>query len=156
MLFADFIEVLSKELDMTLEIEDDVCAVEAHSADDAPVTILLTGVDERGIVLFWADLGLPPAGTSDMLMRTMMEANDLFGGTGGATLSYDATKEGFRLQRIYHLDVFRDTSPSAAFMAFADVVTMWRRLIAECRSALTTSTEGQDSPLSVSDGLTQV
>ncbi len=87
MTFADIISLLSKELGITLEIEGDICAVRMNATDGTEVTILLRGLDRQGAVLLEASLGSPRPEGLERLYRTLLEANDLFRDTGGATLS---------------------------------------------------------------------
>ncbi len=49
--------------------------------------ILVQNVSEHHLVLMSADLGEPPPDGGEKLYRTMLEANNLFAGTAGATLA---------------------------------------------------------------------
>ena len=87
MAFDEMISLLSKAIGIELQIVDGVCGFKAGEPedDDTSVNIMISNVEERGEVLLYADLGdVPPEGREDFY-RTLLEANNLFQGTGGAT-----------------------------------------------------------------------
>jgi hypothetical protein len=133
MTFADLVAALSKELGMEIEIENDACAVRTGAADGASVTILLQGFDDRGTVLATADLGEPPPERLERLFRSLLEANDLFRDTGGATLSLDPSTGHVRLQRFDAFDALAEVGPAKAFVAFADFAATWAEIIRDFR-----------------------
>ena len=135
MSFADYVAALSKELGVAIEIEGDSCAVRAGASDDSSVTVLLQGYDERGAVLATADLGAPPPERLEKLFRALLEANDLFRDTGGATLSLDPDTGKVRLQRFDALDALSEAGPGKAFLAFLDYAAAWAAVIRDFRAA---------------------
>jgi len=96
MTFADIVAALSKELGTGIETEGDVCAIRAGGEDGTAATVILHGLDECGGVLLAADLGEPPSEGRDRLLRVLLEANDLFRDTAGATLSLDPDRRAAR------------------------------------------------------------
>jgi hypothetical protein len=135
MTFSDFIAALSKELGVSIETEGDSCAVRAGASDDSSVTVLLQGYDERGAVLATADLGAPPPERLEKLFRALLEANDLFRDTGGATLSLDPDTGKVRLQRFDALDALSEAGPAKALLAFLDIAAAWAKIIGDYRDA---------------------
>lgn len=135
MTFTDHVAALSKELGIAIETEGDSCAVRAGASDDSSVTVLLQGFDERGAVLATADLGAPPPERLERLFRAMLEANDLFRDTGGATLSLDPATGRVRLQRFDAFDALAEAGPGKAFVAFLDVAAAWAAVIRDFRDA---------------------
>lgn len=135
MVFSDFVAALSNELGFAIETEGDTCAISAGATDSASVTVLLQGFDERGAVLAAADLGAPPPERLEKLFRSLLEANDLFRDTGGATLSLDPGTGHVRLQRFYAIDAIAEAGPGKAFLAFLDVATAWAAVIRDFRDA---------------------
>ncbi len=135
MTFTDFVAALSKELGVPIETEDNACAVCAGASDGSSVTVLLQGYDERGAVLATADLGAPPPERLERLFRSLLEANDLFRDTGGATLSLDPDTGRIRLQRFDALDALSVAGPGKAFLAFLDVAAAWASVVRDFRAA---------------------
>ena len=135
MTFTDIIAALSKELGTKIETDGDVCAIQAGATDGDSVTVLLHGLDECGAVLFVADLGEPPPEGRDRLMRVLLEANDLFRNTAGATLSLDPDCGRVRLQRTFPADALAQGGVGIAFAAFADTAAAWQKLVSDFRAA---------------------
>lgn len=135
MTFADIVAALSKEMGTEIETEGDVCAIQAGAADGTSVTVVLHGLDECGAVLFAADLGEPPPDGRDRLLRALLEANDLFRNTAGATLSLDPDRGRVRLQRSFPADTLAQGGVGIAFAAFADTAAAWQKLVADFRAA---------------------
>lgn len=135
MTFADIVAALSKELGTEIETEGDVCAIQAGAADGGSVTVILHGLDECGAVLFAAVLGEPPPDGRDRLLRVLLEANDLFRDTAGATLSLDPDRGRIRLQRAFPADTLAQGGVGIAFAAFANTAAAWQKLVADFRAA---------------------
>ncbi len=146
MTFSDFIAALSEELSMEIEIANDACAVRVGGSDGASVTVLLQGFVERGAVLATADLGVPPPERLEPLFRSLLEANDLFRDTGGATLSLDPATGRVRLQRFDALDAVVEVGPSKALLAFVEVAAAWADIIRDFRAAPPAETSGESAP----------
>ena len=143
MTFADIIAALSKELGAKIETEGDMCAVQAGATDGDSVTVILHGLDECEAVLFAADLGEPPPEGRDRLMRVLLEANDLFRNTAGATLSLDPDSGRIRLQRAFQTDALAQGGVGVALAAFADTAVAWQSLVADFRAAPSEAPAGQ-------------
>ena len=135
MAFAEIISELSKELNAEIEIEENTCAVRAGVDGQQPVTILLQGFDERRALLTTADLGQPPPERLERLYREILEANDLFRDTGGATLSVNPATGNVRLQRFDPYDAIAQAGASKALMLFANVAAAWAKLVSDYRDA---------------------
>jgi hypothetical protein len=135
MIFADIVAALSKEIGTEIETEGDVCAIRAGATDGTSVTVILHGLDECGAVLLAADIGEPPPEGRDRLLRVLLEANDLFRNTAGATLSLDPDRGCIRLQRAMPADTLAQGGVGVAFAAFADTADAWQQLVADFRAA---------------------
>ena len=135
MTFADIISALSKELGTEIDIEGSTCAVRTGADGRQPVTILLQGFDERGALLATADLGQPPPERLERLYRSILEANDLFRDTGGATLSVNPETGSVRLQRFDPYDVIAAAGASKVLVLFANVAAAWSALVCDYRDA---------------------
>ena len=135
MTFSDIVAALSKELGTEIDTEGDVCAIQAGAEDGTSVTVILHGLDECGAVLLAADIGEPPPEGRDRLLPVLLEANDLFRDTAGATLSLDPDRGRIRLQRTIPTDTLAQGGVGIAFAAFADTAAAWRQLVADFRAA---------------------
>ena len=91
--------------------------------------------DERRKVLLSADIGEPPPEGCEKLLRTMMEANNLFSRTAGATLALDAVAGRFRLQKYESPDeLANDAEPK--LVSFIETALFWSRSIAEFKPSI--------------------
>ena len=133
MTFTEFVAVLSKEIGGEIEIEGDACAVRTGTDESSSVTVFLQGFDERSALLMTADIGQPPPEHLERLYRAILEANDLFRDTGGATLSVNPATGNVRLQRFDKFDVLAEVGPSKALMQFAGVAVEWSKLVRDYR-----------------------
>ena len=133
MSFKDFIGTLAKELGAEIEIENDLCAISLGAAEGDRIDILLQGFDRRGVLLATADLGEAPPEGREALYKTLLEANDLFAGTLGATLSLNPANGRVRLQRFDDMDALLTAGVRAAFTVFADTAAVWKRFVADFR-----------------------
>ena len=135
MTFKEAVAALAQKLGVEIAVEGDACALRASAKDGTAVTIWMQGSDERGTVLTGADLGAPPPERLERLYRAMLEGNDLFRDTGGATLSVNPDTGSVRLQRFDSLDALEEVGPAKAFAAFADVAAGWAKIIRGFRDA---------------------
>ena len=135
MTFTELVAALSKEVGSEIETDSDTCAVRTGTDESLSVTILIQGFDERGALLMTADLGQPPPERLELLYRTILEANDLFRDTCGATLSVNPATGNVRLQRFDLYDVLLEVGVSKALTLFASVATQWAALVRDYRDA---------------------
>lgn len=125
-------DILVKELGKSLGIElafdnDGVCA---FMADDMTVTI--HGLPDGEIALV-GDIGEPPPEGLEKLYRAMLEANHLFGGTAGATISFDSERGRFSLVKLFDCRNLDSDTFMQAVSKFVSVLEMWTKLTAEWR-----------------------
>ena len=154
MTFRETAGELAKALGAEIAVENDTCAVSLGSEEGDKVTILMQGLDERGMVLTCADLGDPPPEGREQLYQALLEANDLYDGTAGATLSLDRRTGHVRLQRFDDMDALAAAGIARAFIAFADTAAAWQRFVSNFRAAAKDGS-GTDAPSAV-DGLLRV
>jgi len=134
MTFKQFAKMLEEDLGVEIEMEGDACAFSLGSKEGDNLSLLLQGFDERGMVLTCADLGEPPPEGREQLFRALLEANDLYGDTAGATLSLNRQTGQIRLQRYDDMDALANVGAAKALIAFSDTAAAWQRLIADFRS----------------------
>ena len=106
MTFEDALASLGKELGLPLEIENGKAGFEASFGDDGeePVSVEISADGDDDFVVVSADLGELPSDDIESLATRMLEANHLFAGTGGSSLSMDGDRA--LLERRVRLDVF--------------------------------------------------
>lgn len=90
MTFEDAIKSLGAEFGAELKIADGVAAFTAFDDGEDGLDVVLRPVENRECVDISADLGALPPESAKML--EMLEANHMFGGTGGASLSIEGDR----------------------------------------------------------------
>ena len=133
MSFDEMIAVLEKAFRLELKIVDDTTAFEVAGEDgDTRVRVLVQNEDERKVVLMSADLGPPPPEGGEKLFLTLLEANNLFAQTAGATLAFDGAARRFRLQKYEPQgDLAEDAEKK--LVSFIETALFWSRAIADFR-----------------------
>ena len=133
MVFDDIVAVLEHAFRLELKVVQDTTVFEVASEDGGTkVQVLVQDANECSLVLLLADLGEPPPEGGERLYRTMLEANNLFSGTTGATLALDAVTGRFRLQKYESPDEFANDA-EAKLMTFVETALFWSRAIADFR-----------------------
>ena len=133
MSFDDIVSVLGRAFGLELKVVEDTTVFEVASEDGGTkVQVLVQAVDERNLVLMLADLGEPPPDGGERLYRAMLEANNLFEGTAGATLALDAATGRFRLQKCESPDELSNDA-KAKVESFIETALFWSRAIADFR-----------------------
>lgn len=133
MSFEDIVAVLERYLNLTLNVVQDTTVFDVANEDGgAKVQVLVQDVSERKLVLMLADLGEPPPEGGERLLRTMLESNNLFSGTAGATLALDAASGRFRLQKYESPDEIAN-DVEGKLLSFIDTALAWGRAIADFR-----------------------
>ena len=133
MSFNDIVSVLGRAFGLELKVVQDTTVFEVDSEDGGTkVQVVIHYVGERKLVLMSADLGEPPPEGGERLYRTMLEANNLFEGTAGATLALDAATGRFRLQRYESPDELSNDA-KAKIDSFIETALFWSRAIADFR-----------------------
>ena len=144
MSFEDIVAVLERYLNLTLNVVQDTTVFDVANEDGgAKVQILVQDVSERKLVLMLADLGEPPPEGGERLLRTMLEANNLFSGTAGATLALDAASGRFRLQKYESPDEIAN-DVEGKLLSFIDTALAWGRAIADFRPSEETGVSSDD------------
>ena len=111
--------------------EPDADGTCSFDADGLLVTI--SDLRERNVVALVGDLGEPPPERLEDLYKTMLEANHLFCGTGGATISLDAETGRFALCRILPSVALDVNSFYAEAERFVSTLETWSKIISEYR-----------------------
>ena len=134
MAFDEMISLLSKAIGIELQIVDGVCGFKAGDPEDdvASVNIMISNVEERGEILLYADLGnVPPEGREDFY-RTLLEANNLFQGTAGATLGLENGTGLIRLQLRENSSIFANNAEEHVG-TFVETALTWKKIVVDYR-----------------------
>ena len=133
MAFEDIVAVLERAFSLELKVVQETTVFEVASEDGGTkVQVLVQNVDERKLVLLSADIGEPPPEGCEKLFRTMLEANNLFSGTAGATLALDPAAGRFRLQKYESPDELANDA-EGRIVSFIETALVWSRSIADFR-----------------------
>lgn len=136
MTFDEIAKAIGEGMGLELAVVDDTTAVRLGERDGGGVEVVLRGFDERGGMLLTADLGEPPPERLERLFKAMLEANDLFRDTGGATLSIDPATGRARLQRYDDYEAWSagGGGESARLLAFfAQCAAAWAGIVRDFR-----------------------
>jgi hypothetical protein len=128
MTFATLLETLSERLGTPLE---DAGGASALEIDGFPVILQ----DAGDLLLLRAEIGDLPEDGREPLLTTVLEANHLYGGTGGGTLSLEPGVPRLHLQKYTWLDrLDPDTLPDL-LARFSSTAATWRRILADYHPA---------------------
>ena len=131
--FEEAVRTAGVALGVEFTVENGTCAFFAGDDDKNGVTILMHEVAEHNIMLTTADLGELPLQGRERLYRAMLEANNIFMGTGGSTLSLEAASDHVLLQRFDHLESFARQGAGQMVAGFIETALSWRRIIRDFR-----------------------
>ena len=129
MRFEEQIEALGSKIGVPLQVDDEGSCV--LSVDD--MTVTLQSIPEAESVGFWGEIGEPPPQGLEKLLSAMLEANHMFRGTGGATISRDSETGSFFLCRILDLRSLDAEAFAAALERFVNVLEAWIGLVKDYR-----------------------
>ena len=145
MTFGELIDGLGKNLGIELTDEGGATAIEI---DGVPVLLHAAGDD---LLLLHADLGEIAPENRDRVLAAAMEANFLYQGTGGATLAVDPLGGHLHLQKYNWLDRLDVEKAVTGLTRFADMVKLWKGLVAESRAVMPPTAGDQSGP-TLADG----
>ena len=126
--FKAIIAALGEKLGVELDGADGACGLQVDGVD-----VVLQDAGEW--LLVHTDLGEPPPQDPAALLRTMLEANFLYGGTGGSTLAISASDGHVHLQKYTWLERL-DADGALLFIdRFAETAAHWKAILADYRPA---------------------
>ena len=110
-------------------------------------TVIISDLREINAVALVGDLGEPPPERLDALYKLMLEANHLFGGTAGATISCNPKTGHFALCRVMPCAVLDGDSFYAEAERFVSTLESWSKIVRDFRDA----PPADDSPMMTPD-----
>lgn len=138
--FNELINGLGEKLGLDLPIQENACAL---NVDDMQIT--LQALDEVGMLSIYGEIGEPPPQGLEQLLSAMLNANHLFQGTFGATISRDPETGNFFLCRCLSLSDLMIESLMENLEKFVNVLETWRKLLADYRPSETTAEGSSDT-----------
>lgn len=129
MRFEEHVKALADKIGVPLKVDDEGTCV--LSVDDMMVT--LQSIPEAESAGFWGEIGEPPPQGLERLFSAMLEANHMFKGTGGATISRDSETGRFFLCRLLDLRSLDAEAFAAALERFVNVLEAWVELVKDFR-----------------------
>ena len=139
MTFEELISGLGSKIGVELTSEDGECVI---NVDDMVVTLMSLPDSDRLAV--HGEIGDPPPEGLEQLLSAMLEANHLFAGTAGATISRDHETGRFHLCRHEPLATLDADSLAALVESFVNTLGIWRKAIASYRPVAKSVSEGSD------------
>ena len=141
--FRKFIKSLGNALGMRLENAGGACGIDVDG-----VKVILHDADD--LVLLAAEIGPPPPEDGlETLFRTVLKANWLYRGTGGATLAINPEDGCIWLEKYNFLERLDGEKGVEMITRFADTARTWRGLVAYFKPEVPS---GDDSPRDPSTG----
>ena len=139
MTFEELISGLGSKIGVELTSEDGECVI---NVDDMVVTLMSLPDSDRLAV--YGEIGDPPPEGLEQLLSAMLEANHLFAGTAGATISRDHETGRFHLCQHEPLAILDADSLAALVESFVNTLGIWRKAIASYRPVAKSAAEGAD------------
>ena len=139
MTFEELISGLGSKIGVELTSDDGSCVI---NADDMVVTLMSLPDSDRLAV--HGEIGDPPPEGLEQLLSAMLEANHLFAGTAGATISRDHETGRFHLCRHEPLATLDADSLAALVESFVNTLEILRKAIASHRPVAKAAAERTD------------
>ena len=139
MTFEELISGLGSKIGVELTSDDGSCVI---NVDDMVVTLMSLPDSDRLAV--HGEIGDPPPEGLEQLLSAMLEANHLFAGTAGATISRDHETGRFHLCRQEPLAILNADTLAAILQSFVNTLEIWRKAIASYRPVAKSAAEGTD------------
>ena len=153
--FREFIQQFAERFGIQMpEIVDEAAAFDADGMPFFMMRVVSEGEGDYLVVA--ADLGEPPPERLEGLYKTLLAANYLFSGTGGATLSLDGDR--IMVCRSLPIAIMDGDSFYAEVEKFVNTAETWRKIVVDYRdaAALTPAADAAESPSFPSGGFMQV
>ena len=124
--YADILSALAEQVGLDAQ---ELLTTQELVVDGQPIGLQLDGDDRTGDLVFFASLGTPDAEQLQRVIRTLLEANHFWVGTGGCTLGLQPGTGAVTLCGRIRLDELGGKTLAALLDGFADTAGFWRNLI---------------------------
>jgi hypothetical protein len=126
---------------------DALCATEELEVAGLPLALAFDGDENFGDVVYVCGLGPVPAERARQVHQWLLEANHLWAGTAGATLSLQPGTGAVVISGRIDLDGLTAHALGVVLEDFVDVALYWRRVIHEALLV-----ESEDAPEQLATG----
>ena len=127
------------------------------SLDIDGMTVEIFHNEEDASIFLCSVVGEPPAEGQERFSALLLQANFLFKGTDGATLSQNPDTKEYALVRVLSLSLLDLDSFSSALEKFVNGIESWRKLLADFRPIVEDAASSpQEIPLPFSNNFIQV
>lgn len=134
---AELVGKLGEAVGVELELDENGMA--AFEADGLVTTI--ADVPEIDAVALTGDIGEPPPERLKPLYKALLEAQHLFAGTGGATISIDPESGRFALNRTLPLKILDAENFVRHVETFVNTLETFAKLVGNFRAATAAAPE---------------
>ena len=131
-MFRELMEEFGGKIGLAEPIEIDEDGFCSFDVGDA--TVAIQGMDEIETLSLSADVGTPPPEHLEQLYRNLLQANNNFQGTHGATLSLDPQTGTVRLCRFAPYSALDADRMMTLVLGFIDALADWRQRVREFRA----------------------
>lgn len=107
----------------------ELLSTEEIMIDGLPIGLQLDGEDTIGDLIFFVVLGTPDAAQFGRIARTLLEANNFWVGTGGATLGVQRDSGAVTLCGRIALDQLSGETLAALLDGFVDTAAFWHAFV---------------------------
>ena len=145
MSFDDLVKSFGEQIGVPLRVDDTgTCALAVRD-----MALTLQDVPELDSIGLWGVIGEPPPQGLERLLSAMLEANHMFGGTAGATISRDPESGRFFLCRLLDARCLDADALATALEKFINTLESWVVLVKDYRES--ESSAAAVEPEAVSD-----
>ena len=127
---SELIGRFGEKLGISLSFQDGSCAFKADES-----LLAIHDMPEIGAIALTGDLGEPPPERLEALYKVLLEANYIFGGTAGATISLDSSSGRFALCKVLPCAILDNESFFNEVETFVNAMESWSSIIRDFRSA---------------------
>lgn len=126
MSYEDILNALAEQVGLDAQ---ELLSTQELVVDGQPIGLQLEGDERNGDLIFFAGLGTPAPEQLQLVIRTLLEANHLWVGTGGCTLGLQPGTGAVTLCGRIRLDELGGKTLAALLDGFSDTAEFWRNLI---------------------------
>lgn len=141
MTFDELIRDFGGQIGVELTSRDGMVALDIDG-----MSVLIQELHELDAVVVLGEIGEPPPQGLEALLSSMLNANHLFAGTSGGTLSRDPESGKFFLCRWKPLALADAASFAAMMDRFLNVLETWRKLVADYRPVAASAATEVEEP----------
>ena len=131
MAYEELLTALAAKLGIQGMIQEDgVCSVEIDG-----MTVSMVHFEDADALVLYGIIGDPPIEEEGRFNAMLLQSNNMFQGTGGATLSQNPESKEYAMQGQFPLAVIDADSLALALERFVDTLEHWKQVLEDFRPA---------------------